>query len=300
MKLGFIGLGRMGANMCRRLLRGGHEVVVQNRTYEAAENLQKEEGAIAVRTVEEVASKLTGPRVVWIMVPAGAVVDETIAAVLPKLSPGDIIVDGGNSNFKDTIARGEKLKAKGIHYVDAGTSGGIWGLQVGYCIMAGGSKEAISVLAPALTTLAPADGWLHTGDTGSGHYTKMIHNGIEYGIMQAYAEGFDIMANSRFDLDLHKISHLWNQGSVVRSWLLELVERMLGDDPKLENLRGYVEDSGEGRWTVQEAIDLSVPAPVITHSLIARFRSRRENTYSDRFLAALRNQFGGHAVKKAK
>lgn len=299
MKLGFIGLGRMGANMCRRLLRGGHQVVVQNRTYEAAENLQKEDGAIAVRNVEDVAAKLEGPRVVWIMVPAGQVVDETIAAVLPKLSPGDIIVDGGNSNFKDTIARGEKLKAKGIHYVDAGTSGGIWGLQVGYCIMAGGSKEAISVLAPALTTLAPPDGWLHTGPTGSGHYTKMIHNGIEYGIMQAYAEGFDILENSRFDLDLHKISHLWNQGSVVRSWLLELVERMLSDDPKLENLRGFVEDSGEGRWTVQEAIDLSVPAPVITHSLITRFRSRRENTYSDRFLAALRNQFGGHAVKKA-
>ncbi len=288
----------MGANMCRRLLRNGHQVIVQNRSYEAAEALQKEDGAVPVRTVEEVPGKLEGPRVVWIMVPAGSVVDDTIAALLPKLSPGDIIVDGGNSNFKDTIARGEKLKAKGIHYVDAGTSGGIWGLQVGYCIMAGGPKEAISVLEPALKTLAPPDGWLHCGATGSGHYTKMIHNGIEYGMMQAYAEGFDILANSRFNLDCQKISHLWNQGSVVRSWLLELVERMLSDDPKLENLKGYVEDSGEGRWTVQEAIDLSVPAPVITHSLITRFRSRRENTYSDRFLAALRNQFGGHAVKR--
>ena len=300
MKLGFIGLGRMGANMCRRLLRGGHQVVVQNRTFEAAENLQKEDGAIAVKNVVDVPQKLDGPRVVWIMVPAGEVVDQTIAELLPHLSPGDVIVDGGNSNFKDTIARGEKLQQKGIHYVDAGTSGGIWGLQVGYCIMAGASKEAFALIEPALKTLAPPDGYLHAGPTGAGHYTKMIHNGIEYGMMQAYAEGFDILANSRFDLDLHKVAHLWNQGSVVRSWLLELVERMLSDDPKLDQLKGYVEDSGEGRWTVQEAIDLSVPAPVITHSLLARFRSRRENTYSDRFLAALRNQFGGHAVKKAK
>jgi 6-phosphogluconate dehydrogenase len=299
MKLGFIGLGRMGANMCRRLLRGGHEVVVQNRSYAPAEALEKEDGAKAVHNIGDIAPLLPSPRVCWIMVPAGNPVDEAIKALLPTLSAGDIIIDGGNSNFKDSIRRSEELKAKNIRFLDIGTSGGIWGLEVGYCMMIGGDRAAFQVLEPALKTLAPKDGYLHCGDSGSGHYVKMIHNGIEYGMMQAYAEGFDILENSRYDLDLQKISHLWNQGSVVRSWLLELVERMLEADPDLEGLKGFVEDSGEGRWTVQESIDLSVPAPVIVHSLLARFRSRRENTYSDRFLAALRNQFGGHAVKKA-
>ncbi len=298
MELGFIGLGKMGGNMVRRLQRGGHSTVVFDRTYATAEELAKE-GAKPVRSIAEITQTLKAPRAVWIMVPAGAPVDETIETLLPGLSKGDIIIDGGNSKFTDTIARGEKLAKQGIHYIDAGTSGGVWGLQVGYCLMVGGTKEAFAILEPALKTLAPPDGYLHVGPSGAGHYTKMIHNGIEYGMMQAYAEGFDILENSRYKLDHHAIAKLWNQGSVVRSWLLELVENMFATDGKLEKLKGYVEDSGEGRWTVEEAINLSVPAPVITSSLQTRFRSRRENTFSDRFLAALRNQFGGHAVKKS-
>lgn len=297
MEIGFIGLGKMGGNMVRRLQRGGHSCVVFDRSFDVAQELAKE-GAKPVKSIEELVKTVKGPRAIWVMVPAGQPVDDTIQALLPGLSKGDMIIDGGNSKFTDTIARAERLTERGIHFVDAGTSGGIWGLKVGYCLMVGGPKEAFDRLEPALKTLAPENGYLHAGASGAGHYVKMIHNGIEYGMMQAYAEGFDIMANSRFGLDLKAIANLWNQGSVVRSWLLELVAGMFAENPKLDGIKGYVEDSGEGRWTVEESINLSVPAPVIIASLQARFRSRRENTYSDRFLAALRNQFGGHAVKK--
>lgn len=300
MELGFIGLGKMGANMVRRLMQGNHTVVVSNKEVDTAFNLAKELGSNVkpVNSAAEVAASLKGPRVIWLMVPSGAPVDELIAELRPKLSKGDIIIDGGNSNYHDTVRRGRELKEAGIHFVDAGTSGGVWGLQVGYCLMVGADKEAFRVLEPVLKTLAPKDGYLHVGATGSGHYTKMIHNGIEYGMMQAYAEGFDILKNSEFNLDLRAITHLWNQGSVVRSWLLELAERMFNEDPELKNLKPFVQDSGEGRWTVEEAIRLSIPAPVITHSLLARFQSRQDNSFGFRVLAALRNQFGGHAVKK--
>ena len=297
MEIAFIGLGKMGANMVRRLMQGGHQVSGYDVSFETAQELEKE-GMRAAKTLEDITSGFSGQRAIWIMVPAGDPVDQTIEALLPNLSKGDVLIDGGNSNFKDTIARAEKLKAQGIQFVDAGTSGGVWGLEVGYCLMVGGDKESVAVIEPALKTLAPEDGYLHVGSAGAGHYVKMVHNGIEYGIMQAYAEGFDILEHSRFDLDLGAISHLWNQGSVIRSWLLELTENMFAEDPKLKELKGFVPDSGEGRWTVQESIDLSIPAPVIIASLQARFRSRRENTFSDRYLAALRNQFGGHAVKK--
>lgn len=299
MEIGFIGLGKMGANMVRRLARGGHKIVAYNTTYASAQALEKEESNVkAVDSLSEMLKHLSSPRALWMMIPAGAPVDKTIDELIPKLSRGDMLIDGGNSKFTDTIARAEKLQKSGISYIDAGTSGGIWGLKVGYCLMVGGPKEAFQYLEPALKTLAPADGYLHAGPSGSGHYVKMIHNGIEYGMMQAYAEGFDILRHSRFPLDLQAISHLWNQGSVVRSWLLELIERMFSEDPQLESLKGYVHDSGEGRWTVQESIDLSIPAPVIIASLQTRFRSRLDNTFGDRFLAALRNQFGGHSVEK--
>jgi len=296
MEIAFVGLGKMGGNMVRRLLQGGHKVVAFDRDSAVVDGLAKE-GATPAKSLQDVCSKFSGAKVIWIMVPAGAPVDETIDALIPTLSAGDLVIDGGNSRFTDSIARGAKLKEKGIYFVDAGTSGGIWGLQVGYCLMVGGEKKAIEMLSPALETLAPPNGYLHVGDIGAGHYTKMIHNGIEYGLMQAYAEGFELLECSQFKVDLPKVARLWNQGSVVRSWLLELAEKMLADDPKLSELKGYVEDSGEGRWTVEESINLRVPAPVITLALQARFRSRRENTFSDRFLAALRNQFGGHAVK---
>lgn len=300
MKLAFVGLGKMGANMVRRLVGGGHEIVVMNRSYEVADALSKELGkqVVAAKTLEEMIEQLPGQKVVWMMIPEGKPVDDTIAQLLPMLAPGDILIDGGNSNFKQTKQRGEMLSQHGIDYLDAGTSGGIWGLQVGYCLMVGGSEKGFATIEPILKTLAPKDGYLRTGATGAGHYTKMIHNGIEYGIMQAYAEGFDILENSGYDMDLHAICKLWNQGSVVRSWLLELCENMFAENPKLENLAPYVPDSGEGRWTVQESIDLSVPAPVIAMSLIARFQSRQDNSFASRSLAAMRNQFGGHAVKK--
>lgn len=301
MEIGLIGLGKMGGNIARRLLRNGHQVVGYNRDVAATEELVKDDGMTPAYSAQELGSKLTAStKVVWMLVPSGPVVDETIDLVLPSLKSGDIIVDGGNSNFKDSMARAARLKAKGIHFVDCGTSGGVWGLEKGYCLMLGGEKAAIQHIEPALKTLAPPEGYLHAGPSGAGHYVKMIHNGMEYALMQSYAEGFDIMANSQFPLDLGAISHLWNQGSVVRSWLLELAENMFEHDPKLEKLKGWVDDSGMGRWTVQESIDLSIPAPTITASLQARFRSRRENQFSDRFLAALRNQFGGHAVHSKK
>jgi 6-phosphogluconate dehydrogenase len=300
MELGLVGLGRMGANMAVRLLQGGHRVVVYNRTFEKAQELQDEHGAVAARTLEELVASLQPPRVVWLMLPAGAATDEHIDLVAPMLQPGDILVDGANNNYKVSIAHGEQLAAKGIRFMDAGVSGGIWGLQVGYCTMVGGAPDTFAHVEPLLQTLAPPDGYLHCGPFGAGHFVKMIHNGIEYGMMQAYAEGFEILEKSRYDFDLQKISHLWNQGSVVRSWLLELAERAFADDPELAQLRGYVQDSGEGRWTVQESIDLDVPAPVITLSLQTRFRSRQDDSFSAKVLAALRQQFGGHAVKKAE
>jgi 6-phosphogluconate dehydrogenase len=300
MELGLIGLGRMGANMALRLLQGGHRVVVYNRTFEKAQGLADEHGAVAARSLEELVAALQPPRVVWLMLPAGKATDEHIELVVPHMQQGDILVDGANNNYKVSIAHGEQLAARGIRFMDAGVSGGVWGLQVGYCTMVGGEPDTFAHVEPLLKTLAPPDGYLHCGPFGAGHFVKMIHNGVEYGMMQAYAEGFEILEKSRYDFDLQKISHLWNQGSVVRSWLLELAERAFADDPGLDAIRGYVEDSGEGRWTVQESIDLDVPAPVITLSLQTRFRSRQDDSFGAKVLAALRNQFGGHAVKKSE
>ena len=297
MELGMVGLGRMGLNMTYRLLRGGHSVVASDRgSAPIAEAVAK--GAKGASTIAEVVQALKGPRVVWLMIPSGAPVDETIDQLTPMLSPGDLIVDGGNSNWRDSRRRGKALEALGILFVDCGTSGGIWGLEKGYCMMLGGTAEAIAMLKPGLDTLAPPDGWMHVGPAGAGHYSKMIHNGIEYGMMQSYAEGFELLQASPFAYDLAKLSHLWNQGSVVRSWLLELAERAFEKDPGLHKIKGYVEDSGEGRWTIQEAIELGVPAEVLAASLFARFRSRQEDSFRDRVLAALRNEFGGHAVKE--
>jgi 6-phosphogluconate dehydrogenase len=272
-------------------------VVVHNRSRGPIDELVAE-GATPAYTLDEVVEQLGTPRVVWLMVPAGQPVDDQIDALLPLLSRGDVIVDGGNSRYSDTLARGERVMAAGFGYVDSGTSGGIWGLENGYCLMVGGPDDAVALVEPALKTLAAPDGYLHVGPSGSGHYVKMIHNGIEYGLLQAYAEGFEILEKSRYDLDLRAISHLWNHGSVVRSWLLELAERAFEDDPHLKSIRGYVQDSGEGRWTVFESIDLDVAAPTIYMSLATRFLSRQDDVFSNKVIAALRNQFGGHAVKR--
>ncbi len=298
MKLAIVGLGRMGANMARRLIRDGHEVVVHNRSREPIDELANE-GAIPAYTFAEIVSNLDTPRAIWLMVPAGAPVDEQLSELVPLLDRGDIVIDGGNSRFLDTLERANQLEEQGIHFVDAGTSGGIWGLELGFNLMVGGADDAIAVIEPALISLASEGGYLHVGPTGSGHYVKMVHNGIEYGMMQAYAEGFEILEKSRFDLDLHAIANLWNNGSVVRSWLLELAAAAFEEDPHLDELRGFVSDSGEGRWTVEEAIALDVPAPTIYMALASRFYSRDDNAFSHRVLAALRNQFGGHAVRKA-
>jgi len=299
MRLAMIGLGRMGGNMSERLIKGGQEVVVFDRKPDTRQRYVSL-GATEATTLSDVTAKLHSPRIVWIMVPAGKPVDETIASLLPGLSKGDVIIDGGNSNFHDTIRRAVELQAKGIHLVDSGTSGGIWGLANGYCLMIGASPEAFKLCEPIFKTLAPTDGYGHMGPPGAGHYVKMVHNGIEYGMLQAYAEGYEILHASRdFKLDLHKIAAVWNHGSVVRSWLNELAERAFEKDIELSALRGYVEDSGEGRWTVQEAIDLDVPAPVITLSLLTRLRSRQTDSFSAKVIAALRNEFGGHAVKKS-
>ena len=297
MELGMIGLGRMGANMTERLVLGGHRVISYDRSSEAIQRVV-DKGAVGAHSLADFVKQLSLPRVIWLMVPSGDPVDQTIEQLLPNLAKGDMLIDGGNSNYKDSIRRAGKLAAQGMHFVDAGTSGGVWGLQNGYCMMVGGEKAVVDRLAPIFTTLAPKDGYLHVGPNGAGHFVKMIHNGIEYGMMQAYGEGFELLKASQFDLDLAKISHLWNQGSVVRSCLLELAESAFTKDAKLDSIKGYVEDSGEGRWTVEEAIDKSVPAPVLVLSLFARFASRQEDSFSAKVVAALRNEFGGHAVKK--
>ena len=299
MQLAMIGLGKMGGNMTERLMRDGHQVVVFDRSPEVVQKYAAL-GAIGAGSPSEVARKMTAPRVVWIMVPAGKPVDDTIAALLPGLFKGDIIIDGGNSNFRDTMRRAAELEQKGINFVDSGTSGGIWGLENGYCLMIGATQEAYSICEPIFKSLAQPEGYAHMGPPGSGHYVKMVHNGIEYGNLQAYAEGYEILhASKDFKLDLHKIAHVWNHGSVVRSWLNELAEIAFERDPNLDALKGYIEDSGEGRWTVQEAIDLDVPAPVITLSLLVRLRSRQTDSFGAKVIAALRNEFGGHAVKKS-
>jgi len=298
MKIGMTGLGRMGMNMTRRLLRAGVEVVANSRS-RAKVDAAASEGAEPCYALEEMPGMLPSPRVVWIMVPAGGPVDETIGRLLPHLEEGDIVIDGGNSWYKDSIRRHDMLKERGVRFLDAGTSGGVWGLKEGYCLMVGGEKEAFEHCEPVFAALAPEGGYLRCGPAGAGHFVKMVHNGIEYGMLQAYAEGFEILEKSpRYELDLAAISRLWNRGSVVRSWLLELAERVFEEDPHLDGLKGYVADSGEGRWTVQEAMDEDVPAPVITLSLLMRFRSRQEDSFAAKVIAGLRNQFGGHAVKK--
>jgi len=297
-KLGFVGFGRMGGNMVKRLLDRGHHITGYARRPEVRAEAAAL-GAAPADSLADLVEQLTPPRVVWMMIPAGGAVDATLSTLQPILSAGDIIVDGGNSNYKDSIRRAAAAASKNLRYIDAGTSGGIWGLQVGYCLMVGGETDAVKVVEPAFLDLAPKDGYMHVGPSGAGHFVKMIHNGIEYGMLQAYAEGFAILHAGSYDLDLRAISALWNHGSVVRSWLLELAERAFAADPELRSIRGYVEDSGEGRWTVQEAIDHNVPAPVITLSLLQRFRSRQEENFGDKVIAALRNQFGGHAVKPA-
>ena len=297
MKLAMIGLGRMGMNMARRLLAGNHEVIAYNRTAEKTNQLVKE-GALGAYSLQEVAEKLSSPRIAWLMLPAGQLVDDHVSQLKALFSSGDIIIDGGNTNYKDDIRRSTILAEKGIQYIDAGVSGGIWGLKVGYCLMIGGDKDAYHHLEPVFETLAPEDGYLHCGAIGSGHFVKMVHNGIEYAMMQAYGEGFEILEASEYGdyFNYAEIAHLWNQGSVVRSWLLELAEDAFKKDAKLSDIQGYVEDSGEGRWTVQQALETGVPAEVITLSLLRRFRSRQNNTFTDRVLAALRREFGGHAT----
>ncbi len=298
MRLAMIGLGRMGGNMVERLLGGGHEVVVYDRSVDAvAASVAK--GASGAADLAALCSQLSVPRVVWVMVPAGAPTQQTIDELSGLLQPGDIVIDGGNSNFRDSMRRAEALNGKGVDFIDAGTSGGVWGLKVGYCLMVGASAAAFGTCEPIFRTLAPENGYARMGPPGSGHYVKMIHNGIEYGLLQAYAEGYEILhASNDFALDLHQIAALWNQGSVVRSWLNELAERAFAKSGDLADLRGYVDDSGEGRWTVDEAMRLDVPAPVITLSLLARLRSRQQESFSAKVIAALRNEFGGHAVKR--
>ncbi|HEY3523330.1 MAG TPA: decarboxylating 6-phosphogluconate dehydrogenase [Candidatus Limnocylindrales bacterium] len=296
MRIGFIGLGRMGANMVRRLLRDGHEIVAYNRTAEKTREIATE-GAEAAFSLEELVAKIEKPRAVWIMVPAGDATEAQIDELMALLEPGDTVIDGGNTNFHDDQRRHPKLEEKGVGYIDAGVSGGIWGLEVGYCMMVGGEPDVVKPLEPIFRSLAPDGGYLHVGGPGAGHYVKMVHNGIEYGLMQSYAEGFEIMHSSAYHLDLAGIAHMWMYGSVVRSWLLELAASALEKDQDLKHLKDWVADSGEGRWTVQEAIDLDVPAPVITLSLLTRLRSRQDESYGAKVLAALRNEFGGHAVK---
>ena len=298
MELGIIGLGRMGANIARRLLRAGHRVVAYNRSPGPVRELEGE-GAIGAYSLEELTQRLSPPRAVWLMVPAGNTVTQHIEALTPLLAPDDTVIDGGNSNYKDSMRRAQELQARGLHFLDVGTSGGIWGLEFGFCLMIGGERAIFERLEPIFKALAPEDGYAYVGPSGAGHFAKMIHNGIEYGLMEAYAEGFEILrAQKDFRFDLRQIAHLWNRGSVIRSWLLELTERIFAQDADLADIRGYVEDSGEGRWTVLQAIENDIPAPIITLSLLQRFRSRQEDSFSAKLIAALRNEFGGHVVRR--
>jgi 6-phosphogluconate dehydrogenase len=296
MQLGMIGLGRMGAGMTLRLLQGGHQVIVYDRLPEAGLVLA-EKGATASGSLEDLGQKLKAPRAVWLMIPAGPPVDDAIQRLSGTLSPGDIIIDGGNSNYKDSIRRAEELRSQQIEFLDVGVSGGIWGLKVGFNLMAGGNQAVFKQVEPIFKTLAPPDGYAYVGPSGAGHYAKMVHNGIEYAMLQSYAEGFEILRAAPFGFDLLQLARLWNHGSVIRSWLLELAQDAFTRDPGLSHIRGYVEDSGEGRWTLQEAIDHAVPAPALAMSLFMRFRSRQDDSFSDKVIAALRNEFGGHPVK---
>ena len=299
MQLGFVGLGKMGLNMVTRLARGGHAVVAFDLGAESRQRASTVDGVTVVESLERLVAALQAPRAVWLMVPSGGPTETTIDALRTRLAADDVVIDGGNTHFPDDIRRATALAAHGIQHVDAGTSGGVWGLQEGYCLMVGGPAEVCQRLEPIFRTLAPADGYLRVGDHGAGHYVKMVHNGIEYGLMQAYAEGFELMQRSAFDIPLDQVAALWMHGSVVRSWLLELTARALAADPGLASLTGHVDDSGEGRWTLEEAIARAVPMPALTAALFTRFRSRTDNPFAERLLAALRQQFGGHAVTPA-
>jgi 6-phosphogluconate dehydrogenase len=296
MQLGMIGLGRMGAGMTQRLLQGGHQVTVYDRSPEAIAALAGK-GATGASSLEDLGQKLKAPRVFWMMIPAGAPIDDTIQRLQDTVSPGDIIIDGGNSNYKDSIRRAEDLRTKQIEFLDVGVSGGVWGLKVGFCLMIGGTEAVFKQAEPIFKTLAPPDGYAYVGAPGTGHYSKMVHNGIEYSMLQSYAEGFEILRAAPFGFDLAQLSKLWNHGSVIRSWILELAQAAFERDPQLSHIRGWVDDSGEGRWTLQEAIDHAVPAPALASSLFMRFRSRQDDSFSDKVIAALRNEFGGHPVK---
>jgi 6-phosphogluconate dehydrogenase len=296
MQLGLIGLGRMGSGMTLRLLQGGHQVMVYDRVPQAGAALAGK-GATVTDSLEDLGQKLKAPRIVWLMIPAGPPVDDAIQHLSGTLSPGDVIVDGGNSNYKDSIRRAEELRSQQLEFLDVGVSGGIWGLKVGFNLMIGGNQAVFKQVEPIFKTLAPADGYAYVGPSGAGHYSKMVHNGIEYSMLQSYAEGFEILKAAPLHFDLAQLARLWNHGSVIRSWLLELAQTAFERDPELSHIRGYVEDSGEGRWTLQEAIDHAVPAPALAMSLFMRYRSRQDDSFSAKVLAALRNEFGGHPVK---
>jgi 6-phosphogluconate dehydrogenase len=298
MDIGFIGLGKMGMNMVTRLSQGGHRVVAYDRSTTLITEAEGK-GATASSSLEDMIAQLPRPRAVWVMVPSGQPTEDTVQHLRTILDDNDIVIDGGNTKFHDDVRRAANLQKRGIHYVDAGTSGGIWGLKIGYCLMMGGENEPVNRLSPILTTLAPENGWAHVGGHGAGHYVKMVHNGIEYSMMQGYAEGFELMSKSDYKLNLATIADLWMHGSVVRSWLLELAAGALKEDPKLDSLKGYVQDSGEGRWMIMEAIEKDVPVPTLTTALFTRFRSRQETSFAEKMLAALRKAFGGHSVRKS-
>jgi 6-phosphogluconate dehydrogenase len=296
LQLGIIGLGRMGSGMTQRLLQGGHQVLVFDRSEKAMQAIASK-GAKPSGSLQDLGQKLKAPRIVWLMIPSGAPIDDTIQQLQGTLSPGDIIVDGGNSNYRDSVRRAERLQTQQIEFLDAGVSGGVWGLKEGFCLMVGGKEPVFKQVEPILKTLAPPEGYAYVGPSGAGHFSKMVHNGIEYSLLEGYAEGFEILKASPYHYDLRQLSALWNHGSVIRSWILELAELAFKDDPELAHIRGYVEDTGEGRWTLDQAIDCAVPAPALAMSLFMRFRSRQNDSFAAKVLAALRNEFGGHAVK---